>query len=195
MEEQRLAACAEKLKRLNEKHRQTTEGTPALSQPINEEAGPAEEEESLSAPAPVSSPVPSIPVSLTPATIVQAPLPEEVDQDGEMVEREHEIVEREHEIVEPIVEEEAPLPRQPSPTIQRPLAFAPEPQSEEESSLVEVSALVEDNQVDGAVPIQDYFNLEDNRGEFTRAVPLRSHVNVCLVATDYISFSNRSKYY
>ncbi|KAK1896388.1 Protein PRRC2C [Dissostichus eleginoides] len=160
MEEQRLAACAEKLKRLNEKHRQTTETTPALSQTTNEEAGPAEEED----------PVPSIPVSQPPATIVQAPLPEEVDQDGEMVEREHEMVEREHEmvereheIVEPIVEEEAPLPRQPSPTIQRPLAVTPEPQSEEESSLVEVSALVEDNQVDRAVPIQDYFNLEDNR--------------------------------
>jgi len=118
-----------------------------------------------------------------------------VEREHEIVERELEIVERELEIVEPIVEEEAPLPRQPSPTIQRPLAVAPEPQSEEENSLVEVSALVEDNQVDGAVPIEDYFNLEDNRGELTRAVPLRLHVNVFLVATDYISFSNRSKYY
>lgn len=154
MEEQRLAACAEKLKRLNEKHRQTTEGKSPLPQTINDEEGAAQEEESSSAPAPVSSPVPSIPVSQSQAPIMQAPLPERVEQER----------------VEPSVEEEVLLPRQPSPPVQRPVAVAPEPQSEGESPLVEVGPLMEENQAERTtVPIRDYFNIEDNRGELSVA--------------------------
>lgn len=158
MEEQRLAACAEKLKRLNEKHRQATEGKSAPAQTTSDDTGVALEESSSSAPAPVSSPVPSIPVAQSQAPIMQAPLPERADPD---VERK----ERERERVEPSVDEEDHLPRQPSPPVQRPVTIAPEPQSEGESSLVEVGPLIEENQGDRTtVPIRDYFNIEDNRG-------------------------------
>lgn len=191
MEEQRLAACAEKLKRLNEKHRQATEGKSALAPTTSDEAGAAQEEESSSAPAPVSSLVPSIPVSQSQAPIMQAPLPERVDLDRERIEREPESV-------EPSVEEEVHLPRQPSPPVQRPAAVAPEPQSEEESSVVEVSPLMEENQTDRTiVPIRDYFNIEDNRGELARShFSSKLRVNDrCIIVTGCYSFSHRCQYY
>lgn len=159
MEEQRLAACAEKLKRLNEKHRHSAESKSSPAQTISDDAGAAHEETSLSAPSPVPSPVPSGTVSQSQATVMQATLPERVDRDRERMERE---LER----VEPNAEEEVHLPRQPSPPIQRPVTVVPEPQSEGENSLAEVSPLMEENQADRTVvPIRDYFNLEDNRGE------------------------------
>lgn len=165
MEEQRLAACAEKLKRLNEKHRQAAEGKSAPTQTTNDESGATHEEASSSAPVPVSSPVPSIPVSQSQATVVQAPLPERVDRDRERIEREVESVEQSVE-----EEEEVHLPRQPSPPVQRPVTVAPEPQSEGESSLVEVGPLMEENQAERTtVPIRDYFNIEDNRGELAQS--------------------------
>ncbi len=164
MEEQRLAACAEKLKRLNEKHRQADEGKSALAQTTNDEAGAAHEEASSSAPAPVSSPVPSVPVSQSQAPIVQTPLPERMEREGERL--------------EPSVEEEVHLPRQPSPPVQRPVTVAPEPQSEGESSLVEVGPLMEENQADRTtVPIRDYFNIEDNRGELAQSLFSQFHIN------------------
>lgn len=155
MEEQRLAACAEKLKRLNEKHRQTTEGKSTLVQTTNDEGGVATEEAS-SAPAPVSSPVPSIPVSQSQPSNMQ---PERVDRDRERIEQE-----RERD--EPKVEEEVQLPRPPSSPVQRPVVIASKPPSEGESTVAEVSHLVEENQADRTtVPIRDYFNIEDNRGK------------------------------
>ncbi|KAK2907636.1 protein PRRC2C isoform X2 [Channa argus] len=155
MEEQRLAACAEKLKRLNEKHRQSTEGKSATAQTPSDDA-PCEEA-SLSAPA--ASPVPSVTVLQSQTPIMQVSIPERVDQDRERMERERERV-------EPNPEEEVPLIRQPSPPIQRAVAVVPEPQSEGESSLPEVSPVIEENQMDRtAVPIRDYFNIEDNRGD------------------------------
>lgn len=158
MEEQRLAACAEKLKRLNEKHRQIAESKSASAQITNDDSETAREETSLSAPAPVPSPVPSV-TTQSQATIMQAPLPERVDRDRERMERERERV-------EPNAEDEVHLPRQPSPPVQRSVAVVPEPHSEGESSLAEVSPLMEENQADRtAVPIRDYFNIEDNRGE------------------------------
>lgn len=157
MEEQRLAACAEKLKRLNEKHRQSAENKSAPAQ-IGEDAGAALEETSLSAPVPVPSPVPSGTVSQSQATVMQATLPERVDRDRERMELERERV-------EPNAEEEVHLPRQPSPPIQTPVTVVPEPQSEGENSLAEVSPLMDENQADRiSVPIRDYFNMEDNRG-------------------------------
>ncbi|KAM9848726.1 protein PRRC2C [Aulostomus maculatus] len=152
MEEQRLAACAEKLKRLNEKHRQANEGKSGLAQTANEEEG-AGHEETSSAPAPVSSPAPSVPVSQSQASIMQTSQPERLDHDRDKIER-----------VEPSAEEEAHLPHQPSSPVQRPVVVAPEPQSEGESTLAEVGPLVEENQADRTtVPIRDYFNIEDNR--------------------------------
>lgn len=151
MEEQRLAACAEKLKRLNEKHHHSNVGKPASAQTISDDAGAACEEASLSSPAPVLSPVPSVTVSQSQGTIMQPPLPERVER------------------VEPNAEEDVHLPRQPSPPIQRPVTVAPEAQSEAESSLAKVSPLMEENQADRAtVPIRDYFSIEDNRGESSR---------------------------
>lgn len=169
MEEQRLAACAEKLKRLNEKHRQATEGKSSPALTTNDDAGVALEEASSSAPAPVSSPVPSVPVSQSQAPVMQDPLPELVDRDGERIEREREGV-------EPSVEEElVHLPHQPSPPVHRPVTIAPEPQGEGESSLVEV-ALLEENQGDRTtVPIRDYFNIEDNRGELSLSIYKKKH--------------------
>ncbi|KAF7645558.1 hypothetical protein LDENG_00202380, partial [Lucifuga dentata] len=152
MEEQRLAACAEKLKRLNEKHRQATEvksGPPET----NDETGPTGEETPSSAPAPESSPVPSVPVSQLQAPVMQISLPDRVDQDRDRLERDG---------VELSAEEEVHLPHQPSSPVQRPVT--PEPPVEGESSLPEVSPLVEENQSDRtAVPIRDYFNVEDSR--------------------------------
>lgn len=167
MDEQRLAACAEKLKRLNEKLRPAAETKPAPTETPNEETGAVREgTPPLSAPAPVSSPAPSMPVSLPqPPIIMQAPLP---DRERERVERDRERLERE-EIVEPSVEEEVHfVPRQPSPPVQRPVAVAPEPQSEGESSLAEAGPLVEESQADRTpVPIRDYFSIDDSRGELS----------------------------
>ncbi|XP_028258879.1 protein PRRC2C isoform X2 [Parambassis ranga] len=154
MEEQRLAACAEKLKRLNEKHRQANEGKPSSAQTSNDEAGAAHEEDTVPAPPPVSSPVPSVPVqSQSQAPIIHAALSERVDRDGDKMERER---------VEQSAEEEVHLPLQPSPPLQRP--GAAEPPSEGETSLADIVPLMEENQTDRAsVPIRDYFNMEDNR--------------------------------
>ncbi|CAI5640031.1 unnamed protein product [Oreochromis niloticus] len=156
MEEQRLAACAEKLKRLNEKHRQANEGKPSSAQTTNDEAGAPREEASLSTPAPVSSPAPSVPVSQSQVTVMQTSLPERGDRDRDRIERER---------AEPNAEEEVHLPRQPTPPVQRPVALAPEqPQGEGETSLAEVGPIMDENQTDRtSVPIRDYFNMEDNR--------------------------------
>lgn len=160
MEEQRLAACAEKLKRLNEKHRQANEGKPSSAQTTNDEAGAPREEASLSTPAPVSSPAPSVPVSQSQVTVMQTSLPERGDRDRDRIERER---------AEPNAEEEVHLPRQPTPPVQRPVALAPEqPQGEGETSLAEVGPIMDENQTDRtSVPIRDYFNMEDNRGKLT----------------------------
>lgn len=158
MEEQRLAACAEKLKRLNEKHRQTNEGKLANSQTTSDEAGAAGEE-ALS-PVPASSPVSLVPVSQSEALITQAPLSERVDRDEDQTEQEQEKV-------VPSAEDDAQLPCQSSPPAQRPTTLASEPQSEGETSLEEVGPLVEENQTDRttSVPICDYFNTEDRKGK------------------------------
>uniref|UniRef100_A0A1A8J888 Proline-rich coiled-coil 2C n=1 Tax=Nothobranchius kuhntae TaxID=321403 RepID=A0A1A8J888_NOTKU len=157
MEEQRLAACAEKLKRLNEKHKQANESKTANAQTTNDDAGAAGED-APSAPVPASSPVPSVPVPQSQVPVIQDPVSERGGPDKERAEQEHDGV-------EPIAENEAQLLHQPSSPTQRPVATAPEPQSQGELTLVEVGALVEENQVDrtASVPIHDYFNLEDNR--------------------------------
>lgn len=155
MEEQRLAACAEKLKRLNEKHRQTAD--PKSASGGNIDAAIAHEEVS-SAPAAALSPVPLVPVSQSNVQIMQVPLAERVDRDVERVDRERDKVEQS-------VEEEDHLFHQPSPPVQRPCSKAPEPQSEE-ASAAEVGPLIEENKTDSTtVPTRDYFNMEDNRGE------------------------------
>lgn len=154
MEEQRLAACAEKLKRLNEKHRQTAD--PKSASAGNIDAAIAREEVS-SAPAAALSPVTSVPASQSHVQIMQVPLAERADRDRERVDRERDKVEQS-------VEEEEHLPHQPSPPVQRPGSKAPEPQSEE-ASAAEVVPLMEENKTDSTtVPIRDYFNMEDNRG-------------------------------
>lgn len=159
MEEQRLAACAEKLKRLNEKHRQA-EGKPSSAQTSNDEAGAPLEETSLSAPAPVSSPAPTVPVSQSQATVIQTSLPERADRDRERIERERERA-------EPNAEEEVHLPRQPTPPVQRPV-IPEQPQGEEEASLAEVDPIIDENQTDRtSVPIRDYFTMEGSRGKLT----------------------------
>lgn len=152
MEEQRLAACAEKLKRLNEKHRQTAD--PKSASAGNIDAAIAHEEV-LSAPAAALSPVTSVPASQSHVQIMQVPLAERADRER---------VDRERDKVEQSVEEEEHLPRQPSPPVQRPGSKDPEPQSEE-ASAAEVVPLMEENKTDSTtVPIRDYFNMEDNRG-------------------------------
>lgn len=181
MEEQRLAACAEKLKRLNEKHRQATEIKSAPVQPSADDTGAANEEVP-SAPAPVSSPAPSIPPSQSQVSIIQTPLPERVDRDGERIERER---------VEPSEEEEAHLPRQPSPPVQRAVTVASEPQSEGETSVAEVGPLVEENQTDRTTaPMRDYFNMEDNRGGLLELLTLPIH-DILIVTAASQSFSHR----
>lgn len=168
MEEQRLAACAEKLKRLNEKHRQATEGNSASAQ-TNDDNGNAHERASSSAPGCVPSPVPSIPVSQAP--VMQSPLPERVDRDVESIERERE---------EQNVEEEVHLPRQPTPPVQRPETITPELQTEGESSMVEVVPVMEENLADKtALPVRDYFNVEDNKGEPSHPNPHTQNYGGC----------------
>lgn len=170
MEEQRLAACAEKLKRLNEKHRQAAEAKPeAAGAAIGDEAAPAPTHEDASpAPAPASSPTPPAPLSQSPVSSAEVPQPEKaerVESDAERTEREQEQEEQSPEEEE---EEEGPSARQPSPPLQRPVATVapPEPQGLAEASLAEVGPLMEENQADGTtVPMRDYFNIEDNRGE------------------------------
>lgn len=154
MEEQRLAACAEKLKRLNEKHRQTAD--PKSASAGNADAAVAHEDVS-SAPAAALSPVPSVPLSQSHVQILQAPLTERVERDVDRVDRERDKVEQS-------VEEEDHLRHQPSPPVQRPGSKAPEPQSEE-ASAADVGPLMEENKADNTmVPIRDYFNMEENRG-------------------------------
>lgn len=156
MEEQRLAACAEKLKRLNEKHRQAAESKPGAAQASDDNA--AALEDAPSTPALASSPTPPpAPLSQSPATSVEVPPPERAEQEPERAER-----------VEQSPEEEVHLARQPSPPLQRPAATLapPEPQGLSDGSLAEVGPLVEENQTDGTtVPMRDYFNMEDNRGK------------------------------
>ncbi|XP_028301264.1 protein PRRC2C isoform X2 [Gouania willdenowi] len=150
MEEQRLAACAEKLKRLNEKHRQSTEGKPPTAHAANDEEGTAADETSISAATPISTIAPLVPVLQSQSSIIPAPLSERVDQENEKMKQER---------VEKNAEEEV------SPD-QRPAVVTPEPQNEEETSLDEVSLLIEENQTDRtSVPIRDYFTMEDNRDE------------------------------
>lgn len=159
MEEQRLAACAEKLKRLDEKHRQTSENKSSAPQDAVDDLEVAHETTSVSAPTPAISPVPLALISQSQPPVLQASHPERLDRDRERLEREHERV-------EPCVEDEVNLPRQPSPPIQRPVARSPDTQSEGEISLAEVVPLMEQNQTDRTtVPIQDYFNMEDDRGK------------------------------
>lgn len=158
MEEQRLAACAEKLKRLNEKHRPVAESKPSAAQTAADDDTAAHEEASL-VPEPASSPIPPAPVSVSPAASVEVPQPERAERDQERTERER---------VEQSPEEEVLLGRQPSPPLQRPSApSAPmDLQGFAAGSLVEVSPLVEENETDGTtVPMRDYFNMEDTRGE------------------------------
>lgn len=154
MEEQRLAACAEKLKRLNEKQRQTAD--PKSTSSGNVDAAIAHEEV-LSAPAAALSPVPSVAVSQSHVQILQVPLAERVDRDVERVNRERDKVEKS-------IEKEDHLPHQPSPPVQKAGSKAPEPQTEEDSA-VEVGHLMEENKTESTtVPIRDYFNMEENRG-------------------------------
>nr|XP_061790441.1 protein PRRC2C-like [Nerophis lumbriciformis] len=157
MEEQRLAACAEKLKRLNEKHRQSTEVQAVVPQAVGDESL-APQEEASSAPDPASSPVTLITVLQPQASVVQTHIPERADRDVERNKLEQ---------VEPNVEEEeaaAPLPHRPISPAQRPVVSAPEPQTETESTLTEVELLVDENQTERTtVPIRDYFNMEENK--------------------------------
>lgn len=171
MEEQRLAACAEKLKRLNEKHRQTTEGKTGSTQTTNDEAGVGYEEAPSLAPAPVSNPPPPVPVSQSQVPVKQMPLPERVNRDGERLEGECKRIEQN------VEEEEDHLRRRPTPTAQRPVTLALEPQSEGETTLVEVDPLLEEEETDRTtVPIRDYFIMEDNRGGLLLWFILLRHV-------------------
>jgi len=165
MEEQRLAGCAEKLKRLNEKYRQANEVKAALQPPAAKEEAAAREAEASPAPPPAAGPAPSIPVSQSQEPIVEAPLPESEEK-----------TERVEPSVEMEVEEEVHLPRQPSPPVQRPVADAPEPRSEGESPSVEAGPPMEESQVDGAAaPLRDYFSMEDDRGEPALFLKARRH--------------------
>nr|XP_061834231.1 protein PRRC2C isoform X1 [Nerophis lumbriciformis] len=161
MEEQRLAACAEKLKRLNEKHRQSVESKAVPPQtPCNEGvASVSPQEEAPSVPDPASSPAPSIPVLQPQPSGVQTPLATPLE---EMADRDSERINLER--VEPSVEEELPLPHRPPSPVHRPVVTAPELPSEEAITLSEVCPLVDENQTERTtVPIRDYFNMEENR--------------------------------
>lgn len=167
MEEQRLAACAEKLKRLNEKLRPATDAKhgPA-AETTNEETGAVcEDTPPLSVLPPVSKPTPSQPAPSSQPPNISVPL-----QDRESVERERiERVER----VEPSAKEESQfVPRQPSPPVQRPLSIPPEPRLGEGplrlvGPLSEVSPLVQESQTERLtpMPIRDYFSTDESRGE------------------------------
>lgn len=156
MEEQRLAACAEKLKRLNEKHRQSAEGKSTSAQSASDDTGVSCEENSSSTT--VTNPQSSMPTSQSQAPVMQPPLSERVDRERERNEQERDKGEHRG---EPNVEE-VDFVRQASPPVQRPAAI--EPQNEGESILTEVGPIVDDKQADRAtVPIQDYFNMEDGR--------------------------------
>ncbi|KAM6963234.1 protein PRRC2C [Aplochiton taeniatus] len=169
MDEQRLAACAEKLKRLNEKLRPATETKPTPAETTNEETLVVREDTPpLPAPPPVSSPAPSMPMTQTQAPVMQAPLP---DRERERGERDRERMERER--IEPSVEEEVCfVPRLPSPEAQRPVAVASELQSGAEcptaevGPLGEVGHLVKDSQSERTpMPVRDHFSVDDNRVE------------------------------
>lgn len=180
MEEQRLAACAEKLKRLNEKHRQAAESKPSAAATTDDDDNTSAHEDASPAPAPASSPTPPALVSQSPAASVEVPQPERAERDTERTERER---------VEQSPEEEAHLARQPSPPLQRPGATMapPEPQGLSEGSLAEVGPLVEENQTDGTtVPMRDYFNMEDNRGEALKECLYSSHIGkICMFPVAY----------
>ncbi|XP_061681906.1 protein PRRC2C isoform X1 [Syngnathoides biaculeatus] len=158
MEEQRLAACAEKLKRLNEKHRQSTEAQASLPQTTSEIVAP--QEEAPSCPEPTSSPA----VLQPQASVVQTLVPERVDQDEERIKLEQ----AEPKPEEEEEKEEEPLPQRPSSPVQWPVVSAPDPPIEGENTLAEVEPLVDENQAERTtVPIRDYFTMEDNRVDET----------------------------
>ncbi|KAL1022480.1 hypothetical protein UPYG_G00028280 [Umbra pygmaea] len=175
MEELRLAACAEKLKRLNEKLHPATESKPApVVETANEETGAVRKD--TPPPPRVSSPAPGQLAHLS-QTLTQPALP----QDPERMERERERLERERvgreierervdrdlESVEPSTEDESPfVPRQPSPPVQRPASVPSEPQVSEDP-LGEVSPQVEDSQTERLtpMPVRDYFSTTESRGE------------------------------
>uniref|UniRef100_A0A3B4AHJ5 BAT2 N-terminal domain-containing protein n=1 Tax=Periophthalmus magnuspinnatus TaxID=409849 RepID=A0A3B4AHJ5_9GOBI len=159
MEEQRLAACAEKLKRLNEKQRQS-DGKPALCS--SDDTGVSFEDTSTSA---LSNATPAIPTSQS-----QTPVQTSV---SERVERER----TEPELrVDPHVEDDH-LVRQAASPVQRPVPV--EPQNEDENIQTEVGPIVDEMPADRTVgPIQDYFNIDDNRGEHPRILCLIWHYHV-----------------
>ncbi|XP_024117424.1 protein PRRC2C isoform X2 [Oryzias melastigma] len=151
MEEQRLAACAEKLKRLNEKHRQTNEGKLAPSQTTNDEEEAGTEE---SLPACASSPSPSVTVSQSQAPVKPECLPDRINQERESLEQEPESA----------TEDEVLLAHLPSCPALRPGTL--ESQGEGEPPLIKPNQMdVEESQTDGktSAPICDYFKVDDNR--------------------------------
>lgn len=153
MEEQRLAACAEKLKRLNEKHRQTNEGKLAPSQTTNDEEEAGTEE---SLPACASSPSPSVTVSQSQAPVKPECLPDRINQERESLEQEPESA----------TEDEVLLAHLPSCPALRPGTL--ESQGEGEPPLIKPNQMdVEESQTDGktSAPICDYFKVDDNRGK------------------------------
>ncbi|XP_059923988.1 protein PRRC2C isoform X3 [Gadus macrocephalus] len=185
MDEQRLAACAEKLKRLNEKHRPAAENT---ADHADEETGAAHDKTPpMAVPPPALNAVPSIPQSL-PSTMQASPPDKEtlererVERVGERLERETverdlERVEtdrdereremREREAAEASVEEEVHFgAHQPSPPVQRSVVMAPDPPSGADGSLSDLVPLVEKSHPDRtSKPIRDYFNIDDSRDE------------------------------
>ena len=192
MDEQRLAACAEKLKRLNEKHRPVVENTP---EPAGEETGAARDKTPpMAVPPPALSAAPSIPQS--PPSTTQAPPPDKETLERERVERDRERLERERvererverdpererverdrdereremrerEAAEAPAEEEVHfVARQPSPPVQRSVVEAPDPPGGADGPLSELAPPVEKGHPDRTpMPIRDYFNIDDSRGE------------------------------
>ncbi|XP_071010388.1 protein PRRC2C-like isoform X1 [Oncorhynchus clarkii lewisi] len=194
MEEQRLTACAEKLKRLNEKLHPATDAkhSPA-AETTNEETGAVcEDTPPLSVLPSVSNPAPSQPAPSSQPPNISAPLQDRESVERERIEREsvarerieRESVERERierervERVEPSAKEDSQfVPRQPSPPVQRPLSIPPEPRLGEGplhlvGPLSEVSPLVEESQTERLtpMPIRDYFSTDESRVE--EPVPL-----------------------
>uniref|UniRef100_A0A8C7FPS7 Proline rich coiled-coil 2C n=1 Tax=Oncorhynchus kisutch TaxID=8019 RepID=A0A8C7FPS7_ONCKI len=144
MEEQRLTACAEKLKRLNEKLHPATDAKHGPdAETTNEETGAVcEDTPPLSVLPPVSNPAPS------------QPAPSSQPLNISRVER-----------VEPSAKEESQfVPRQPSPLVGDPRLG--------EGPLSEVSPLVEESQTERLtpMPIRDYFSTDESRVE--EPVPL-----------------------
>lgn len=151
MEEQRLAACAEKLKRLNEKLRPAAS---AAAPEVAKAATPVQSNESEAETVP-SLPAETLPTQATPA---QQPLPS--------------VPIPSHEGPEPSVEEEPQfVTRQPSPPAHRSVI-------ESQEAEVDV-AVVEEVQVERQ-PIKDYFSPEECRGKNgVNVFCPKGKVNVC----------------